>query len=137
MSDNDDTPRREALLHARAVGAIEQALVEIAALRPALAEDVARALLARLARLPDPILLTTYSEVGLMESERDRLYEELADARLLLVRKSEALAIFADDAMWSLTHMCGWAWQGIADYADLRAFAARERDADTPDNRGG
>jgi hypothetical protein len=188
MSDNDQL-RTEALLHARAVGAIAEFLLEMESHsgEEDPGDDVsydadanARAILARLAHLPDPILLTSMSEMvegerivsahGQMaaeacehriaaeaelrqldarfvevsklrfaaEEERDRLKRELADARLLVIRKSEALLTIADNGMWMWdADEHRFQWRGINSYRDPRAFARREADADEPDNRGG
>jgi hypothetical protein len=177
MSDSDQL-QREALLHARAVGAIEEFLTEcsVDTFGP---RAMADALIARLARLHDPILLTSMSEMGegerivsahgqmaaeacerrieaeaelrqldarfvevsklrfAAEEERDRLKRELADARLLVIRKSEALLTIADNGMWMWdADEHRFQWRGINSYRDPRAFARREAEADEPDNRG-
>jgi hypothetical protein len=136
-----DTLRREALLHARAVGAIEQFLDELSI--PS-AYVVARCLLVRLANLPNPILLTTGTELEAMEGVAqacDHFEKQLAYARLLLVRKNEALLTIADPAMWrvewtgtSVDDRTEYVWNGENDPV---TFARREADATEPDNRGG
>lgn len=171
MTAEGDTLKRTALLHSRAVECVQQALDEKARNWGWKAEDLARAILARLAALPDPILLTTHSEMearvkgrngcegcgvhGNVELTRinvtngvltlcrtclddvNRKNPELARLKLLLIRKSEALALFGSYAMWSPAK-CGadpfmLVWEGKNNPID---FARREAEADTPDNRG-
>lgn len=61
------------------------------------------------------------------------LISRLAEAKLLLIRKSEALAVFASPAMWE--HEDVYEWLGDAEYRDPMAFAKREAEATEPDDR--
>lgn len=74
----------------------------------------------------------------------ERAAAEIRRLRLLLIRKSEALAIVASPSMWSVhvTQKNKTApknrlriWQGTAEFADPMAWAKREAEAEEPDNR--
>lgn len=67
-----------------------------------------------------------------------QLEGQLQALQLLLIRKSEALAVFADQRAWKLWtegDMEFVRWNGADECRDPMAFAARERDATEGDDR--
>lgn len=71
----------------------------------------------------------------------DWVFAELDRLRLLLVRKNEALSMFGNEAMWTVSQECGilsWTWLGTpSECRDPSAFARREVDAEEADDREG
>ncbi len=75
-----------------------------------------------------------------LTAETIRLRGELRNAENLLIRKSEALFIFADRAMWRqkfvLPGVFEWIWNGAAEWADPCTAADREAKATEACDRG-
>ncbi len=136
-----DTLKQSALLHARAVECVAEALCNFRIEKPAPgghADQLARAILARLASLPDPILLTSMSEMEAGEKEAASATDELARLNLLLIRKNEALAVFATERMWTWhAYPSHYGWNGAADFKHPWTFARREAEATEPCDVGG
>lgn len=196
-----DQLQRESALHARAVECVAGTLTEMGISKHG--EATARAILARLASLPEPILLATPAELedrepnpehekraadfrarqratedgepdgtregleqcvrmldtyapecfpaneqgqvhfarAMMESVADEIREflkqrdaELDRLRLLLIRKNEALSVFASPVMWITATAFGprMEWNGDNEYRNPMAFARREAEATEP-----
>ncbi len=71
--------------------------------------------------------------------ERAELLAEIDRLQLLVVRKSEALAIVASPSMWDTLLVddepTSYEWCGTVEFADPMAWAAREAAATEPDDR--
>lgn len=64
--------------------------------------------------------------------QMDRLAAKVVDLELLLMRKSNALDVFASPPLWDQPRTGEYVWQGDNVYLNPMAFAAKERDADEP-----
>lgn len=80
------------------------------------------------------------AEVEYLHTELSAVEDENQRLKMLLVRKNEALGVFADRNFWARVEAtppepnapAAWQWMGAADYANPIRFADKEMKADEP-----